>query len=315
MSRLTTHSAFPSYTAQAATPSGVRSAVCHHFTIDVEEYFQVSALEPYVARHRWDSMETRVERAMDRLLSLMDEGGVRSTCFVLSWIAERHPNMVRSLADAGHEVASHGTDHRRVTQLSPAEFRDSVRRSKDVLEDLLGRPVLGYRAPSFSIVVGREWALDILVEEGYEYDSSLFPIRRPGGYGYAQGKPHPHWLIRPSGRLLEIPPTTLELFGARLPAAGGAYFRILPSAFTYSALQAFERRGIAGTFYIHPWELDAGQPILTTSAVTRFRHYRGLERTEGRLRKLMCAFRFQPVSATLAALRTEERATLGVAVS
>src|SRR5689334_4258747 len=146
MTPIATHSTIPPYGPGHLHQRPSQSNVRHHFTIDVEEYFQVSALEPYVAREHWDSMESRVERAMDLLLGLMDEGGTRSTCFVLGWIAQRHPRMVRSLAQAGHEIASHGTDHRRATQQSPAEFRESVRRSKNVLEDLVGRPVLGYRA-------------------------------------------------------------------------------------------------------------------------------------------------------------------------
>lgn len=252
-----------------------------------------------------------MEAAVERLLLLMEEGGVRSTCFVLGWIARRHPDMVRLLADAGHEIASHGTDHRRITQLSPAEFRESVRRSKEVLEDLVGRPVIGYRAPSFSIVAGREWALEVLAEEGYRYDSSLFPIWRPDRYGYPQANPDPHWLLLSAGRLLEIPPTTFRAFGIRLPAAGGAYFRILPPAFTQLALQAHERRGIPGTFYIHPWELDSAQPVLTNSYLTKLRHYHGLARTEPRLRALMRRFRFQPISSSIAALDPAAGASVG----
>ena len=300
--------AFAPYTAQTSNTSlAPKTRVRHHFTIDVEEYFQVSALEPYVQRSKWDSLESRVEHSMARLLSIMDENGVQATCFVLGWIAERHPQMVRSLADAGHEIASHGTDHRRVTHQSPDEFRESVRRSKQVLEDLIGRPVRGFRAPSFSIVIGREWALDILVEEGYEYDSSLFPIWRPDAYGYAGAEPDPHWLVRPAGRVLEMPPMTMSVFGTRLPAGGGAYFRILPTALIHSALQECERRGVPGTFYIHPWELDAAQPRLATSVLTRLRHYSGLSRTSERLRALMRQFRFQTMAASLSALYADER--------
>ena len=303
-------SAFSQYTSREhKAPAAPVSRIHHHFTIDVEEYFQVSAFEGCVERSTWDSMESRVERSMERLLSIMDECDVRATCFVLGWIAQRHPRMVQSLADAGHEIASHGTDHRRVTQQSPAEFRDSVRRSKEVLEDLIGRPVRGFRAPSFSIVVGREWALDILVEEGYEYDSSLFPIWRPDGYGYASAKPDPHWLVRRAGPLLEIPPTTLNVFGARLPAAGGAYLRILPTALTRSALKECERRRVPGTLYIHPWELDDGQPRLTRSVLTRLRHYTGIARTAERLKGLMSEFRFQLMSGTVDVSRAERKAT------
>lgn len=304
---LATRSNIPQYTSEGPAKLAPPQGLYHHFTIDVEEYFQVSALEPYVERHRWEAMESRVERAMDRLLRLMADARVQATCFILAWIAERHPTMVRLLADAGHEVASHGTDHRRVTQLSRPEFRESVRRSKEVLEDLVGRTVVGYRAPSFSITPGREWALDILTEEGYRYDSSLFPIWRPDAYGYAQADPDPHWLLRPVGRLLEVPPTTLRIVRTRLPAAGGAYFRILPAAFTRVALRDCERRGIPGTFYIHPWELDADQPRIATSPWTHLRHYHGLSGTEQRLRVLMRRFRFRPISATLADFEASER--------
>lgn len=310
MPPITPRARFAEYTPQASSTSiALRSRVHHHFTIDVEEYFQVSAMEPYVDRSRWDSMESRVAESMDRLVSILDENGVRATCFVLGWIAERHPQMVRSLADAGHEIASHGTDHRRVTHQSPDEFRESVRRSKEALEDLIGRPVRGFRAPSFSIVVGREWALDILIEEGYQYDSSLFPIWRPDRYGYASAEPDPHWLVRNGGRLIEIPPATLSVFGTRLPAAGGAYFRILPPAFTRTALRACERRGVPGTFYIHPWELDPGQPRVDTSVLTRLRHYSGLARTAARLRSLTRQFRFQTMASTVAAFQASTETT------
>ena len=185
--------------------------------------------------------------------------------------------MVRAIARAGHEVASHGWDHRRVTEQSPEQFRDSVRRTKRLLEDLAGAAVLGFRAPSYSIVAGCEWALDVLVEEGYRYDSSLFPVRRPG-YGYAHGARDPHWLERPAGRLAEVPPATLRVLGVNLPAAGGAYFRLFPYALVASALRAFERRGVPGTFYIHPWEIDPEQPRFAVPAMTRMRHYEGLDR-------------------------------------
>src|SRR5690606_31040977 len=175
------------------------------FTVDVEEYFQVSALEPYVSRSRWESMESRVVHATERVLVLLREHGSRGRFFVLGWIAERYPELVRRISEEGHEVASHGWGHERVTTLSPEEFRRSIRDSKRILEEITGREVLGYRAPSFSIVPGREWAMDLLIEEGYRYDSSLFPVRRKG-YGYAEGKRAPHWVDRPGGRLLEFPP-------------------------------------------------------------------------------------------------------------
>ena len=196
--------------------------VRHLFTIDVEEYYQVSALEPYVPRSAWDAQESRVEQSTDRLLDMLAARNARATCFIVGMVAERHPDLVRRIADAGHEVASHSWDHRRVTGQTPDAFRASVRRTRELLQDQTGQPVTGFRAPSYSIVPGHEWALDVLIEEGYVYDSSLFPVRRRG-YGYPDGARDPYWITRPAGRLLEVPPVTLRRFGKNLPAAGGAY--------------------------------------------------------------------------------------------
>ena len=276
--------------------------VAHHFTIDVEEYFQVSALERYVARSDWDRYPSRVAGQMERLLALLARHNARATCFVVGWVAERHPDLIRTIARAGHEIASHGWDHARVTKLTPVQFRSSVRRSKRVLEDITGAPVVGFRAPSFSIVAGREWALDILLEEGYGYDSSLFPIRRPG-YGYPTGPSDPHFLERSAGRLAEIPPATLRWAGMRLPAAGGGYFRLLPYGVVRAALRQCERRHVPGTFYIHPWEIDPEQPRVDVSWLTRARHYRGLHGTVPRLERLLTEFRFVPIRETMLALR------------
>jgi len=270
-------------------------ALAHHFTVDVEEHFQVSAFEPHLPRERWNDMESRVVANVGRLLALLDAHRARGTFFILGCVAERQPDVVRAIARGGHEVASHGWDHRRVTQQTPHEFRLSVRRTKALLEELAGSPVVGFRAPSFSIVAGREWALDVLVEEGYRYDSSLFPVRRPG-YGYAAGGREPHWLERPPGRLAEVPPATLRVAGINLPAAGGAYFRLLPYAVVRTALRDCERRGVPGTFYIHPWEIDPGQPRLDVPWITRLRHYGGLARTERRLQQLLRDFRFTTIS-------------------
>jgi polysaccharide deacetylase family protein (PEP-CTERM system associated) len=268
--------------------------IAHHFTIDLEEYFQVSAFESCIARCEWDRFESRVAAEVARLLDLLARHEARATFFVLGWVAERQADLIRTIARAGHEIASHGWDHTRVTHQTPRQFRDSIRHTKDVLEEISGAPVLGFRAPSFSIVPGWEWALDILIEEGYHYDSSLFPVRRPG-YGYPNGLPHPHWLERPAGRLAEIPPTTLHWCGLRLPAAGGAYFRLLPYGVVRAALQQCERSGVPGTFYIHPWEIDPAQPRLDVSWLTRVRHYGGLWRTAGRLERLLAEFRFTAV--------------------
>ncbi len=273
----------------------------HHFTVDVEEYFQVSALESQVTRARWGSLESRVVASVSRLLDLLGLYGAGATFFVLGWVSERHPDMVKAIARAGHEVASHGWDHRRVTDQSPEEFRTSVRRTKHGLEDLTGTAVAGFRAPSFSIGPGQEWAIDILIEEGYRYDSSLFPIHRRG-YGYPNGKREPHWIERPAGRIAEVPPATLRRWGINIPAAGGAYFRLLPYRLVRTAILDFERRGVPATFYIHPWEVDPDQPRLQVPWLTRWRHYGGLGRTTDRLRRLLGEFRFQAIADGLASL-------------
>ena len=276
-----------------------QSLIRHHFTVDVEESFQVAALEPFVDRRSWDSLPARVDRGVNLLLEMLAERGASGTFFVLSWVAERHPALIRSIVAAGHEIASHGTDHKRVTQLSPEEFRSSVRSSKLALEDITGTPVLGYRAPSFSIVRGREWALDVLIEEGYAYDSSLFPVRRKG-YGFVGGQRDAHRIERPAGSIHEFPPATLKLGRAVAPAAGGAYLRHLPYGLVRAAVLAAQRRGAAATLYIHPWELDVDQPRIRVPAVTRMRHYGRLHRTAPRLRRLLATFAFQSIAQSLA---------------
>ena len=278
-----------------------RARIRHHFTVDVEEHFQVSAMEPYVPRSEWDRLPSRVERSTRTILDLLAQHDARGTFFTLGWIAQRHPDLIKAIHDAGHEVASHGWGHERITQLTPTEFRASVRDSKAILEQITGHPVLGYRAPSFSIVRGGEWALDILVEEGYRYDSSLFPVRR-AGYGFEGGERDPHALPRALGTLHEFPPATVRWGGRVLPAGGGAYFRLFPPALVESALRSAERRGVPGTFYIHPWEVDPEQPRVDVSMKTRVRHYGGLSRTMPRMHRLLSRFRFQAIASSLAAV-------------
>ena len=274
------------------------TTVHHHFTVDVEEHFQVSALEPFVDSAEWDNHPTRVGDSTRKLLDLLDQYDMRGTFFTLGWIAERYPDLVKDIAGRGHEIASHGTDHKRVTVITPDEFRVSVRDSKRILEDVTGQEVLGYRAPSFSIVPGREWALDILIEEGYVYDSSLYPVRR-NGYGYAEALWYPHLLERASGVLMEFPPATLEMFGARLPAGGGAYLRLLPRGLVEGALEQANAAGHPGTIYIHPWEVDPEQPRVPVPTLTRIRHYGRLRRTYSRLEDLVRRFSFRPIADSL----------------
>jgi polysaccharide deacetylase family protein (PEP-CTERM system associated) len=278
--------------------SVLRKPVVHHFTVDVEEYFQVLALEPYIARSRWDGMPRRLDVGLHLLLDLLSEHDTHATFFVLGWIAERAPALVKEIAERGHEIASHGSNHQRVTTLTRDEFRESVRSSKRALEDITGGSVVGYRAPNFSIVRGGEWALEILREEGYRYDSSLFPVRRDGS-GFVGGARDPHCLDLASGTLHEVPPATLQIGKAVLPAGGGAYLRHLPYWVVYAALRSAERRGVPGTFYIHPWELDPAQPRIRTPFLTRMRHYGGLARTAPRVKRLLSTFHFQPIAAAL----------------
>lgn len=266
----------------------------HFFTVDVEEWFQVVALAPYAPMERWTSLESRVDAAMDRLLQLMASRGVRGTFFTVGWVAERHPALMRRLAAEGHELGSHTYDHVRITHQTPEAFRDSVRRTKQLIEDQTGTAVWGFRAPSFSIIPGTEWALDVLIEEGYRYDSSLFPVRRKG-YGYPGGARDPYWITRPSGRIAEFPPATLRIAGATLPAAGGAYFRLLPPTLVHAAFRQAAARGESGTFYTHPWEWDPEQPRLDVPLLTKLRHYGGQAGVLGRLESLFRAFDFTSI--------------------
>ena len=268
-----------------------RASTTHIFTVDVEEYFQVSAFERLVSRADWEALPSRVERSTDMLLDLLARRGMTGTFFTLGWIADKHPAVVRRIADAGHEVASHGWWHRRVTSLTHEEFRRDVRSSKEILEDVSGQPVFGFRAPSFSITPGTEWAFDILLEEGYRYDSSLFPIQRPG-YGYPSAPPIPHLIQQPAGTLYELPMATVRYAGLRIPAAGGAYFRHFPYALVRRAFREHTASGIPALFYIHPWEVDPDQPRLRASWLTRVRHYGGLRKTLPRLERLLSEFRF-----------------------
>jgi polysaccharide deacetylase family protein (PEP-CTERM system associated) len=270
----------------------------HHFTVDVEEYFHASALEALCPMERWPLLEPRAAPVVHRLLDLLSERKVRGTFFVLGWLADRDPGLVRRIAAEGHEVASHGWDHRRIPTQSPARFRDSVRRARALLQDLSSSPVEGFRAPSFSIIPGFEWALDILVEEGHAYDSSLFPVRQHPGYGYPCPV-DPHWIRRPTGPLLEMPPATLRWMGTNLPAAGGAYFRVFPLGLIGSALDAAERRGAPGTFYIHPWEFDDEIPRLGEGPLTGLRMRMGTGRSWSRVERLLDRFTFRTMGETL----------------
>lgn len=269
-------------------------------TVDVEEHFQVSAFEGVIRREEWDSMPSRVEANTDRLLDLFDEIMVRATFFTLGWVARRHPALVRRIADRGHEVASHGDSHRLIYTQSPEEFRQETRDSRRVLQDASGQPVVGYRAASFSITRRNRWALDILAEAGFTYDSSVFPVVHDR-YGVPGAPRFAHRLRTPGGStLLEFPPSTVRLGRVVLAMAGGGYLRLYPAAATRWAIRRLNRReGLPAMVYMHPWEVDPGQPRVAASWSRRFRHYVGLSGTMRKIRELATEHRFGPVREVL----------------
>jgi polysaccharide deacetylase family protein (PEP-CTERM system associated) len=270
------------------------------FTVDVEDYFHVAALSSAITRESWATHESRVERNTERLLALLADRGVRGTFFVLGWVAERSPGLVRRIAASGHEIACHGFSHQLIYQQAREEFREETLRAKRLLEDLIGEAVLGYRAASFSVTRDSLWALDTLIDAGFLYDSSIFPIRHDR-YGLPGAAPEPNRLSAPSGRtLIEFPMSAARFLGVQVPVSGGGYFRLLPFWVTRAGLkQINERRGLPFTFYLHPWELDPGQPRFKVSALSRFRHYTNLARCEDRLRRLLGEFEFTSMREAL----------------
>jgi polysaccharide deacetylase family protein (PEP-CTERM system associated) len=263
-------------------PARIRNAM----TIDVEDYFQVSAFAPYIARDSWSRRECRVEANIERILAILDAGGVRATFFTLGWIAERYPAMVKRIVAGGHELASHGYGHLRASDQDRAAFMQDISSSKAILEDLGGQAVLGYRAPSFSIGQQNLWALDALHEAGYRYSSSIYPVRHDH-YGMPDA-PRFAWHPNGAGGLLEVPITTVRMGARNLPAGGGGYFRLLPYALSrWMMRQVNERDGQSAIFYFHPWEIDPGQPRPEgINLKTRFRHYVNLARMDGRIQAL-----------------------------
>ena len=270
------------------------------FTVDVEDYYHVTALSSVVSRDSWANRESRVEANTERLLGVLGERGVRGTFFVLGWVAERSPQLVRRIANAGHEIACHGYAHRLVYQQSETEFREETLRSKHCIEDIVGQPVLGYRAASFSVTSASLWALDVLIDLGFHYDSSVFPIHHDI-YGLPGASQEPNRLTAPSGRaLVEFPMSAARFCGVPVPVSGGGYFRILPYWLTRAGLrQINEQGGRPFTFYMHPWELDPGQPRISVGWFSRFRHYTNLSVCEARLRRILSEFAFSTMRESL----------------
>lgn len=264
--------------------------ITNAFTCDVEDYFQVSALAPHFPRSGWDAVPCRVEANVDRILELMAQHEAQGTFFTLGWIAERFPQVVRRIAAAGHEVASHGYSHERASAMSREEFRDDIVRAKQLLEDLAGQEVTGYRAPSFSIGTGNLWAHDVIAEAGYRYSSSVYPVKHDH-YGIPDA---PRFPWRLENGLMEVPVTTVRRFGRNWPAGGGGFFRLLPYAVSRWQIREVNRADQRpAIFYFHPWEVDPEQPrVREASAKTRFRHYVNLDRTADRLARLLADFRW-----------------------
>ena len=278
-------------------------------SFDVEDYFQVEALAGAVDRSSWNAQPSRVQANTARLLEILAGRGVRATFFVLGWIAERHPGIVRDIAATGHEVACHGYSHELIYRQSPAKFREETNRARGILEDQAQTRIRGYRAATWSITRQSLWALDILVEQGFDYDSSIFPTHHDL-YGIAGAPRGPHRLALPGGgSLLEFPPSTVRLGPVNLPVAGGGYFRLLPLAVTRWAMRRVNREGLPFLFYLHPWEIDPGQPRFKVGLRSRIRHYTNISSCERKFAALLAEFPMAPVGDVLQGSLPPDRET------
>jgi polysaccharide deacetylase family protein (PEP-CTERM system associated) len=281
----------------------MNNKIINALTVDVEDYFQVSAFAGNINPRNWDNHESRVEANTTRILELFEQFDYKATFFVLGWVAERQPALVKAIHDSGHEIACHGYSHQLIYNQSPDVFRKETVKAKAILEDIIQESVDGYRAASYSITQQSMWALDILAEAGFTYDSSIFPVRHDR-YGIPGAEDKPHLLTTPVGHeLVEFPISTRDYFGYRLPVGGGGYFRIYPYAFSRMALKSInDKLAQPFIFYLHPWEVDPGQPKINTHWLSRFRHYNNLHKCEARLTKLLNDFRFSTVKDVLSNL-------------
>jgi polysaccharide deacetylase family protein (PEP-CTERM system associated) len=284
------HSSVALKDAPGARPS---RTVKHILSIDLEDYFQVEAFAGIVSRDDWDRFPSRVEGNCHRLLDTFDRYGVKATFFVLGWIAHRFPALVREVHARGHELACHSYWHRRVNSLSRSEFRQDTRAAREEIQQAASASVSGYRAPTWSITSECLWALDVLAEEGFTYDSSIFPIRHDL-YGIPSAARYPYYHTTGQGtRLMELPPATVRVAGKNIPAAGGGWFRIFPLLYTRWAFRRFEREDRPLVFYLHPWEIDPEQPRIAAPLKSRLRHYTNLRATQSRLERLLQSYEFQ----------------------
>ena len=267
-------------------------AIKNALTVDVEDYFQVSAFAESIEQKDWDGHPLRVEKNTHKILDMFDESNQKATFFVLGWVAERQKELVLEIAKRGHEVASHGYSHQLVYNQSRDVFKEETIRSKAILEDIIQQPVLGYRAASYSITEKSIWALDILAESGFVYDSSIFPVRHDR-YGMPDTPEHPYKLETPAGHtIIEFPLSTAKIMNYRLPIAGGGYFRLYPYWLSKMGLKQINRQQKPFIFYLHPWEVDPEQPRIDASWFSRFRHYNNLDKCEDRLKTLLGDFQF-----------------------
>jgi polysaccharide deacetylase family protein (PEP-CTERM system associated) len=266
-------------------------------TIDLEDYYQVANFEHFIPIESWGNMESRIERNCDKILSILDEFNVKATFFVLGWIAERHPILVRKIFNEGHEIASHGFNHKMIHKQTDRSFYNDIRKAQIILEDITGHHVKGYRAPTFSINNSTLWALDILHENGYLYDSSIFPINHDR-YGIPEADRFPHIIkLKAANTIKEFPPSTLRVFGYNIPIGGGGYLRLFPIQFlTWGIKQINKREKQPAIIYLHPWEFDPDQPRIPVKLASRFRHYINLSTTENKLRHLLNNFNFTTIS-------------------
>jgi polysaccharide deacetylase family protein (PEP-CTERM system associated) len=277
--------------------------IVNAMTVDVEDYFHVAALAKSIDRARWDDMEYRVEANTRRLLNLFELSNIKATFFVLGWVARRSPELIKEIHRRGHEVASHGMSHKLVFNQTPEEFFTETRDSKTMLEDIIGERVEGYRASTYSITRRSLWALDTLCDLGFVYDSSIFPIKHDV-YGIPDAPQSPARIRAPNGKtIVEFPMSTSKLMGIRIPVSGGGYFRLLPYAVTRAGLEKLNQAGRPFVFYLHPWEVDPGQPRIKTSALSTFRHYTNLSRCETRLKTLISQFQFSTMKSVLENLK------------
>ncbi len=267
-------------------------------SVDVEDYFQVQAFARYVQRDAWEAWPSRVERNTLHLLDVFDDATASATFFVLGWVARRYPALVREIAARGHEIASHGMFHQMITEQTADSFRGDARDSKALLEDVSGAPVVGFRAPSYSVNGDTLWAIDVLAESGYEYDSSVYPIRRRR-YGYPDGPTRPAMMRGERCSLAEFPLPTLPVGPFRLPVLAGAYIRLLPASLTLHALQYHLTRRKPLVVNVHPWELDPDQPTVGPSRFRTWTHYVGLGSAEQILRQVLARARFRDVATRL----------------